>query len=68
MTGMGRDGANGLLAIRRAGGSGLAQDRATSIIYGMPQAAVQIGAVDHVVPLELLGTRIEQQLRRRAPV
>jgi two-component system, chemotaxis family, protein-glutamate methylesterase/glutaminase len=52
LTGMGQDGAAGLLALRRAGGVTIAQDRATSAVFGMPGAAVRIEAVDEVVPLE----------------
>lgn len=51
MTGMGRDGAAGLLAIRRAGGSTFAQDEATSTIFGMPREAAQLGAAQRVLPL-----------------
>jgi two-component system, chemotaxis family, protein-glutamate methylesterase/glutaminase len=64
LTGMGRDGTGGLLAIRRAGGTGLAQDKETSVIYGMPQAAAQAGAVDDVLPLYHMSERIEQELAR----
>jgi two-component system chemotaxis response regulator CheB len=51
LTGMGRDGAEGLLAIRRAGGTTLAQDEATSIVYGMPREAFLLGAAERVLPL-----------------
>lgn len=52
LTGMGRDGADGLLAMREAGARTVAQDEATSIVYGMPKAAFENGAADSVVPLE----------------
>lgn len=55
LTGMGRDGAQGLLAIRRAGGSTLAQDEATSMVYGMPREAAQLGAAERVLPLADIG-------------
>lgn len=51
MTGMGKDGAAGALAIKRAEGKTCAQDQATSVIYGMPKAAVDLGAIDEVVAL-----------------
>lgn len=55
LTGMGRDGAKGLLALRQSGWTTVAQDQATSLIYGMPKAAVECGAAEHVLPLNMIG-------------
>jgi two-component system chemotaxis response regulator CheB len=51
LTGMGRDGATGLLALRRAGSWTVAQDEATSVIYGMPREAALLGAAERILPL-----------------
>ncbi len=51
LTGMGRDGAAGLLALRDRGAATIAQDEATSVVFGMPGEAVKIGAAQHVLPL-----------------
>jgi len=58
LTGMGADGARGLLALRLAGGRTLAQDEATSAVWGMPGAAVELGAAQQVVPLDQIPTLI----------
>jgi two-component system chemotaxis response regulator CheB len=58
LTGMGRDGAAGLLNIRAAGGLTIAQDEATSVIYGMPREAVALGAANCVLPLGDIGARL----------
>ena len=52
---MGRDGAAGLLALRRAGGLTIAQDEATSVVYGMPREAALLGAAAHILPLAEIG-------------
>ncbi|MFA4640800.1 protein-glutamate methylesterase/protein-glutamine glutaminase [Pyrococcus kukulkanii] len=52
MTGMGRDGAQGIVEIKKRGGITIAQDKETSIIFGMPKAAIETGMVDYVVPLD----------------
>jgi two-component system chemotaxis response regulator CheB len=55
LTGMGRDGAAGLLEVRMAGGLTIAQDEASSIVYGMPREAVLMGAAEQILPLEEIG-------------
>ena len=67
LTGMGRDGSDGLSAIRAAGGVGIVQDRATSTIYGMPLAALQRAGAERVLPLgEVAGAIAEMVGARRA--
>ncbi|MFL6592358.1 MAG: chemotaxis response regulator protein-glutamate methylesterase [Luteimonas sp.] len=58
LTGMGGDGANGLLALRRAGAATFAQDQASSVVWGMPGAAVALDAVDEVLPLSRIASRL----------
>lgn len=58
MTGMGDDGAKGLLEMKNAGAFTLAQDEATSVIYGMPKEAVKIGAAEKVVPLQKIAGEV----------
>src|SRR5262249_1691971 len=62
MTGMGDDGATGLLEMRKAGASTLAQDEKTSVVYGMPKEAVKRGAVGKTVPLGAIAQEILQYL------
>jgi two-component system chemotaxis response regulator CheB len=65
LTGMGRDGAAGLRAIREAGGAGVVQDAATSIIYGMPQAALAAAGADRVAPLGDVAPAITELVTQR---
>lgn len=58
LTGMGRDGAGGLLDIRHAGGLTIAQDEATCVVYGMPREAIIIGAAERVLPLDEIGPAV----------
>jgi two-component system chemotaxis response regulator CheB len=58
LTGMGDDGARGLLALRKAGAATLAQDEASSVVWGMPGAAVALGAAQETVPLSLVAQRL----------
>jgi two-component system chemotaxis response regulator CheB len=64
LTGMGRDGAQGLLAMRQAGAGTLGQDEATSVVYGMPKSAMEAGAVERQLPLEKIGPEILKMTNR----
>jgi two-component system chemotaxis response regulator CheB len=66
LTGMGRDGAQGLLALRAAGARTLAQDEASSVVWGMPKAAIDLGAAQEVLPLNQMARRLTQLGQRRA--
>ena len=55
---MGKDGARGLMAMRDAGARTLGQDEATSVVYGMPKAAFELGAVERQLPLHRLSSAI----------
>jgi len=71
MTGMGNDAAKGAKAVRAAGGYVIAQDEATSMIFGMPSEAIQAGGVDEVVALDNISAAIEKRvakINRLAPV
>jgi two-component system, chemotaxis family, protein-glutamate methylesterase/glutaminase len=58
LTGMGRDGAQGMLALRRSGASTIAQDEATSVVYGMPREAALIGGAERILPLAEIGPAV----------
>ena len=58
MTGMGDDGAAGLLAMRESGAATIGQDENSCVVYGMPQAAAKLGAVEHVAALQQITTKI----------
>ena len=63
LTGMGKDGAAGLLAIRAAGGRTFAQDEATSVVFGMPAAAQRVGGAEAMAPLEKIPALLVRALR-----
>lgn len=65
LTGMGADGADGLLALRRAGGFCLAQDEASSVVFGMPSAAFDCGGAEVVLPPRELGLELARRMDKR---
>jgi len=62
LTGMGRDGARGLLALRRAGFHTIAQDEQSSVVWGMPRAAQEGGGASEVLPLDRIGARLTERI------
>jgi two-component system chemotaxis response regulator CheB len=66
LTGMGSDGAQGLLEVKRAGGSTIAQDEETCVVFGMPKEAIEQGGVEQVVPLSKVGKAILDEVGRRS--
>ncbi len=66
LTGMGKDGARGLLEMREAGAYTLAQDEMSCVVFGMPREAIAIGAADEIVALPDMATRLMAALRARA--
>jgi two-component system response regulator WspF len=63
LTGMGRDGAQGLLKLRQAGWHTIAQDEKTSVVFGMPKAAIELGAAARVLPLDEIGRAVAERGR-----
>jgi two-component system, chemotaxis family, protein-glutamate methylesterase/glutaminase len=68
LTGMGSDGAAGADAVRKAGGTVLAEDESTCVVYGMPRAVVERGGADRVVPLDGMASAIVDALHARTAV
>lgn len=66
LTGMGRDGAQGLLDMRRAGARTFAQDEASSVVYGMPRAAAELGAAEHQYSLARIGPAVVEATAARS--
>ncbi len=67
MTGMGRDGAAEIGSIYREGGITVAQDEASSVVFGMPRAAIEAGVIHHVVPLPRMAETINRLVREHPP-
>jgi two-component system chemotaxis response regulator CheB len=65
LTGMGADGANAMLRLKQAGAITYAQDEATSVVWGMPQAAFNIGAVDEVLPLQKISGKMLKAAQKK---
>lgn len=66
LTGMGKDGAEGLLEMKKAGSFNFAQDEKSCVVYGMPQAAVNIGAIDKVLSLDKIGNEVIDFVRKKS--
>jgi len=64
LTGMGRDGAQGLLEMKQAGSWNIGQDKDSCVVYGMPRAAAEVGALDDVAPLPEIAARVVAHLRK----
>lgn len=66
LTGMGRDGADGLLAIAGAGGLTIAQNQATSVVFGMPKEAIALGAAQHILPINAIAPLLISKVMGRS--
>lgn len=68
LTGMGRDGADGFVVMKRAGSYNIAQDENTSVVFGMPKAAIDLFAVHRTLPLERLADEVMKQFHHKQRV
>ncbi len=68
LTGMGDDGASGLKSMRNRGGLTIVQDEATSVVYGMPQAAAALDAADHILPLDQIGSTLLTLIQKHTKI
>lgn len=64
LTGMGRDGSIGISAIKKYHGITIAEDQSTAVVYGMPKAAVELGVIDHIVPLQAVADQIVKSVTK----
>jgi len=64
LTGMGSDGVQGMLAMKKAGARTIAQDEETSVVFGMPKEAIKHGAVDRILPLPAISDALLAESRR----
>ncbi len=63
LTGMGADGAKGMLKMKEAGAVNIAQDEQSCVVFGMPRVAIELGAVDHVLPLQGIFGKVKSLLQ-----
>lgn len=65
LTGMGKDGAKGLLSLFKAGAITMVQDEATCVVYGMPRVAVEFGATKHIIPLDKMSQALSKAVEQK---
>ena len=65
MTGMGDDGARGMLEMKEAGAYNIAQDEGSCVVFGMPKEAIKLGAVDKTVPLDQIAALVLERSKAR---
>lgn len=65
LTGMGSDGAKGMLEMKKAGSFNIAQDKETSIVFGMPKVAIELGGVDKILPIDEIASQLINLIRKK---